>query len=116
KPDSDLTLIKVEEIVWQGKTDEKGKASFSLKFDDATFDDSWVVQDNFGNENEVTFFSKTPIDIQQSIILKFIKKIKVKIPPGSPPKSVRIGLAVFGLAIAAIITFLFRKRYSKKEN
>ena len=43
KPNSELTLRKGEEIVWQGKTDGQGKASFSLKFNDTTFDDSWLI-------------------------------------------------------------------------
>ena len=106
KPNSELTLRKGEEIVWLGKTDEKGKASFSLNFDDTTFDDSWLIQDNFGNENEITFFSKTPVDIQQNIIQK-LQSI------GPPPL---LKLVVSILVVVLIVFFLFfRKKYLKKK-
>ena len=110
KPNSELTLRKGEEIVWQGKTDKEGKASFSLKFDDTTFDDSWLIQDNFGNENEVTFFFKTPVDIQQNIISKFIQKLKLAGPPSPLLK------LVIPILVVLIIFFLFfRKKYLKKK-
>ncbi len=114
KPNSELTLKKGEETVWRGKTDENGKASFSLRFDDTTFDDSWLIQDNFGNENEVTFFSKTPINIQQSIISKYIQKIKLKVSPGPPPTS-KVVFTVFPLIIVAIVVFFLWKRWLKKK-
>lgn len=110
KPNSELTLRKGEEIVWQGKTDKEGKASFSLKFDDTTFDDSWLIQDNFGNENEVTFFSKTPVDIQQNVISKSIQKLRLAGPPSPLLK------LVIPILVVLIIFFLFfRKNYLMKK-
>ena len=118
KPDSELALRKGGETVWRGKTDSNGEASFSLKFGDATFDDSWLVQDNFGNENEVTFFSKTPIYIEQDAISKVVQKIKSNVHIPTPPpelgdKAIFLpALAVFAL----IVLFLFlRKKYLKRE-
>ncbi len=110
KPNSELTLRKGEEIVWQGKTDENGKATFSLRFDDTTFDDSWLIQDNFGNENNMTFFSKTPVDIQQNIISKFIQKLELAGP------SPILKLVTPILVVVLIIFFLFFwKKYLKKK-
>ncbi len=110
KPDSELTLRKGEEIVWRGKTDENGKAAFSLRFEDTTFDDSWMIQDNFGNENEVTFFSKTPIDIQQSTISKFIQKTK---SAGPPPPLLKLVIPI--LVGLVVVLILFWKKYLKKH-
>ncbi len=111
KPNSELTLRKGEEIVWQGKTDEKGKVSFSLKFDDTTFDDSWLIQDNFGNENEITFFSKTPVEIQQNITSKFIQKLELI---GGPPPLLKL---IPLILVVVLITFFlfFWKKYPKKK-
>ncbi len=110
KPNSELTLRKGEEIVWQGKTDENGKATFSLRFDDTTFDDSWLIQDNFGNENNMTFFSKTPVDIQQNIISKFIQKLELAGP------SPILKLVTPILLVVLIIFFLFFwKKYLKEK-
>ncbi len=111
KPNSELILRKNEGIVWRGKTNNEGKASFSIKFDDATFDDSWLIQDNFGNENEITLFSKTPIYIQQSVVSKFIQKLKLAEPPSLLLKLVTSIL----VAVVLIIFFLFFRHLKKKK-
>ncbi|MFQ6105802.1 MAG: hypothetical protein ACE5NL_01875, partial [Candidatus Hydrothermarchaeaceae archaeon] len=96
KPNAELTLRKEEETVWQGKTDENGKASFSIKFDDTNFYDSWELKDNFGARVKIDFFSATPIKLDQGIQAKFILMAGV-------------------LIIVAIVIFLFWRKYSKKE-
>lgn len=63
KPNTELILTKEEKIVWQGKTDKNGKVSFSIKFDDTDFYDSWGLKDNLDIHIKVGFFSTTPIKL-----------------------------------------------------
>jgi len=63
QPNTELILGKEEKTIWQGKTDENGKVSFSIKFNDANFSDSWKLRDNLGNHVKIQFFSATPIKL-----------------------------------------------------
>jgi hypothetical protein len=63
KPNTELILEKEGKTVWQGKTDEDGKVSFSIKFNDAIFLDSWKLRDNLGTHVKIRFFSNTPIKL-----------------------------------------------------
>jgi hypothetical protein len=63
KPNTELILRKEEQTVWQGKTDESGKVSFSITFNDTNFYDSWGLKDNIGTHIKVGFFSTTPIKL-----------------------------------------------------
>ncbi len=112
KPETELTLTKENEIIWSGKTDNVGKASFSLKFDDATFNDSWVLRDNLDHTQEVTFFSNTPVDMEQNFLSKFIQKIKLKISSGPPPTVKFVFLLI---PVIIILLFVVRRLYLKKK-
>lgn len=105
KPNSEITLRKGEEIVWQGKTDENGRVSFSIKFEDATFDDRWIVQDNFGHNAEISFFSKTPFDIQQ--------KIKIRAPQNQPPPFLKPLVPGLALLVLIVLSLFIWKKYLK---
>jgi hypothetical protein len=63
QPNTELILGKEEKTIWQGKTDENGKVSFSIKFNDANFYDSWKLRDNLGAHVKIQFFSATPIKL-----------------------------------------------------
>jgi len=63
KPNTELILGKEGKTVWQGKTDEDGKVSFSIKFNDTNFYDSWELKDNLGTRIKVGLFSATPIKL-----------------------------------------------------
>jgi hypothetical protein len=63
KPNTELILEKERKTVWQGKTDEDGKVSFDIKFNDANFYDSWKLRDNSGTHAKIRFFSNTPIKL-----------------------------------------------------
>jgi hypothetical protein len=63
KPNTELILEKEGTTVWQGKTDEDGKVSFSIKFDDTHFSDFWKLRDKLGIQIKVGFFSNTPIKL-----------------------------------------------------
>jgi len=63
KPNAELILGKEGKTVWQGKTDENGKVSFGIKFDDTHFYDFWKLRDNLGTQIKVGFFSNTPIKL-----------------------------------------------------
>lgn len=107
KPNSEITLKKGEEIVWQGKTDEQGKASFNITFDDTTFDDTWLVQDNFGHKNEIGFFSKTPFDIQQ--------KIKSWTPKNQPSPFLKLLAPALAFLFLVVLFFYIRKRFQRRK-
>ncbi len=116
KPETELTLKKDNEIVWSGTMDKEGRASFSLKFNDATFNDSWVLQDNLGRKQEVTFFSKTPIDMEQSFISKFISKIRYKMSSGPPPPTFKLVFPLILILLFVILFFYLKKRRRQKMN
>ena len=61
KPNMEFILEKEGKTVGQGKTDENGKVSFSIKYNDTNFSDFWKLRDNFGTQIKVGFFSNTPI-------------------------------------------------------
>lgn len=81
--ETELTLEKDGNIVWSGKTDQNGEAEFSIKLNDNTFDDKWVLKDNLENSIEIGFFSETPIKLvkvgQQSEILLWMAVILILI-------------------------------------
>lgn len=116
KPETELTLTKGNEIIWSGMTNKEGKASFALEFDDATFNDLWILKDNLKHSQEITFFSKTPIDMEQSSISKFISKVRYKISSGPPPREIKFIVLIAGLIVLAIIFFLLRKKYFQKRS
>ena len=58
----DLTLKQGNSIIWTGKTDSEGKASFSLTFDNETYTDEFVLKDeNTGISKSVNFLTDTPV-------------------------------------------------------
>ena len=63
KPNTELILGKEGKTVWQGKTGEDGEASFSIKYNDENFSDSWKLRDDLGTQIKVGFFSNTPIKL-----------------------------------------------------
>lgn len=63
KPNTELILGKEEIIVWKEKTGEDGEASFSIKYNDENFSDSWKLRDDLGTQIKVGFFSNTPIKL-----------------------------------------------------
>ena len=112
KPNRELTLRKGEETVWQGKTDENGKAIFSIKFEDKTFNDVFELKDNLGREIEVTFFSATPLNLEADIISKLISKMRYKARPSPLIKFVTLTSV---LVVVAIIIFFIRKKLKKRK-
>ena len=79
KPNTELTLKKGGKTVWQGKTNEDGKTSFSIKFNDTNFFDSWELEDEFGAKLKVDFFSATPIwdkIVAKQMLTKRLKQLK----------------------------------------
>lgn len=115
KSAAELTLFKGDEKIWSGTLDKDGKASFELNFDDVTFDDSWTMKDNLGHTQEVTFFSETPIDMDQSIISKFISKIKHKMSSGSPSPIVKIISPLILISIFVILFHYLKKRHKQNR-
>ncbi|MBI5253053.1 MAG: hypothetical protein HY930_01435 [Euryarchaeota archaeon] len=109
KPNTELILRKEEETIWQGKSDANGKASFSIKFEDSTFNDDFELEDSLGRKIEVTFFSATPLNLGENIISKFISKMK-RLPPPPPQMKFIILIGIFG--VAAIIFLFWKKRFN----
>jgi hypothetical protein len=89
-----LTLEKDGEAVWSGETNEDGEAEFSIRVDDATFMDTWVLKDDFGNSIEVGFFSETPIKLENANFRSLQPAVEILII----------------LFIIIILVFLIRKR------
>ncbi|MFA4872025.1 MAG: hypothetical protein WC610_03145 [Patescibacteria group bacterium] len=116
KPETKLTLTKDNEIVWSEIMDKEGRASFSLKFDDTTFNDSWILKDNLDHTQEVTFFSKTPIDMEQGLISKFISKIKNKMSSGPPPPTFKLVFPLILILLFVILFFYLKKKRRQKMN
>ena len=116
KSGTELTLTKENKIIWSGVFDNKGKASFSLKFDDATFNDVWILKDNSGHTQEITFFAKTPVDIEQSFISKFISKIKYQMPSDFPPLIVKLIPPLIIVSFFIALFLYLRKRRRQKMN
>ncbi|OGY43525.1 MAG: hypothetical protein A2731_03795 [Candidatus Buchananbacteria bacterium RIFCSPHIGHO2_01_FULL_39_8] len=108
KPNTELILTIGEETIWAGKTDQNGKASFSLEFNDSTFKNKFELKDNQNRKIEVTFFSATPLNLEANIISKFIAKLK-GLP--SPPPQIKFIVLISILVVAAIIIFSFWKKY-----
>ena len=96
EPNAELKLEKEGETVWQGTTDENGKASFSIKFDDTNFYDSWILKDNAGASVKVSFFSKPPVELKKGMQINYI-------------------LIVGVLAIVAIIMLFFWKKFVRTK-
>ena len=113
KPGAELTLTKGNKVIWSEALDKEGKASFSLEFDDATFNDSWILKDNLGHTQEITFFAKTPVDIEQSFISKFILKIRHKMT-SEPPPIVKF-LSPLILILLFVILFFYLKKKHKQN-
>lgn len=109
-PGAELSLLRGDEVVWSGTLDKEGNASFELNFDGATFNDSWVLKDNVGHTQEVTFFSKTPIDMEQNVISKFISTIRRKISSDSPSLLVKIILPFIIISLFVILFLSLKKR------
>ena len=112
KPDTQLILKNGEKTFWQGKTDENGKASFSIKFNDSTFDDVFELKDSLGREIEVTFFSATPLNLEANIFSKSISKMR-RLPP--PPSQVKFISLIVILVVMVIIIFFFWKKFRGKK-
>ena len=112
KPDTELILKNGEKTIWQGKTDEEGKASFSIKFNDSTLNDVFELKDSLGREIEVTFFSATPLNLEASTISKFISKMRYKAPPSPQIKFI---VLISVLVVATIITLFFWKKFQGKK-
>ena len=114
KPGAELTLTKGDEVIWSGKTDKEGRASFSLKFDDTTFNDHWTLKDSLSHTQEVTFFSNTPIDMDQSVISKFISTIRYKMSPSSSPSVVKLIFPLILISLFVILFLYFKKKRRQK--
>ena len=63
KPNIQLQLRnQAERLVWQGKTDSQGRASFPIVFNDSNYNQHWKLSDNQGKVISVSFFSTSPIE------------------------------------------------------
>ncbi len=116
KPGAELTLTKGNKVIWSEALDKEGKASFSLEFDDATFNDSWILKDNLGHTQEITFFAKTPVDIEQSFISKFISKIRNKMPFGPSLPMVKFIFPLILILLFVILFLYLKKKRRQKMN
>ena len=114
KPGAELTLTKGNKVIWSGTFDKEGEAFFSLEFDDTTFNDLWILKDNLGHTQEITFFAKTPVDIEQGFISKLVSKIRNKISPGSPSPMVKIIPPLILISLFVILFLYLKKR--RKQN
>lgn len=108
KPNSQLTLTKDNQSVWSGVADENGRAEFELRFDDANFNDTWQIKDTFGNEREITFFSNTPVNMNEGIVSIYAQKITRFFQSPPPPQFFKIFLPFF--LLLAVILFFFAKK------
>jgi hypothetical protein len=62
-PNVDLELYSPQgDLLWSGKSDSEGKASFEIVFDDNNYDKTWTLKaPALGVEKEVRFLTDTPI-------------------------------------------------------
>jgi len=98
-----LTLEKDGKIVWSGEINENGEAEFSIRVDDTTVMDKWILKDDFNHSVEVGFFSETPIKLENA---------KQEITNGFSIDSRILQLAIVAVIVLLILlTFLIKKRF-----
>lgn len=64
-PDVDLELYSPQdELIWSGKSDSEGKATFEIRFDDDNYQKIWTLKaPDLGVERDVRLLTDTPIVI-----------------------------------------------------
>ncbi len=111
KENAEIALKKGGEPVWQGKTDGQGEASFSIKFDDTNFYDSWELEDSSGAKVGVDFFSATPITLDQGAQVDQDVQVTQEI---QDDQGIQVGYIFLVGVLIAMVVFFFWKKSKKK--